>query len=129
VDTAGNASYSTIIRGYLRDTVAPNPPTGLEGTIDSNGIVRLSWNPNSEADLDGYYVYFSNQEDHFFANLTGFPLKSPAYLDTITLKSFTEEIFYRVTAIDHLGHISKFSETLLLHKPDTLAPFPPSLVG
>lgn len=128
VDTADNAAFSVKLRGYLRDTIAPEPPIGLKGTIDSLGIVRLTWDPNQEDDLEGYYVYYANQIDHQFINLTGFPVRKNSFIDTVSLKTLTEHVYYKVTAADQFNHISRFSEAIEIKRPDTIPPSPAQIV-
>lgn len=127
VDTAGNENKSFKLKTFLRDTTPPEPPVGLSGSIDTNGIVKLHWKANKEEDLDGYMVYFSNQKEYFYTNLTGHVLKDTFFTDTITLKTLSEKIYYRITAVDQFHHISKFSNILELKKPDIIAPTPPQI--
>jgi len=129
LDTAGNLNYSRIVQAAFRDTISPETPTGLSGSVDSNGIVRLHWDMGHEPDLRGYYVYMANQEDHYFTNMTPKPVLDTVWTDTITLKTFTEHIFYRVAAVDFHSHFSDWTEPLQLSKPDTLSPFPPAFVA
>lgn len=125
VDTAGNESRTLPYIAIFRDTIPPTPPTGLSGSIDSTGAVVLSWNENPESDLHGYQVYMSNQADHKYTLLTGHALPTPVYHDTITLKTLTEDIYYKVVAMDHAGAVSDFSDPIILSRPDTIAPMPP----
>lgn len=127
IDTAGNYSTSLPQIAVFRDTIAPESPKGLQGTIDSMGIVQLSWLPNSEDDLAGYHVYMSNSLSHIFVKISSNTLSSNTFEDTITLKTFTENIYYKITAIDFHSHFSEFSETINLKKPDIIPPFPPSI--
>jgi len=127
VDSAGNESKSLKLKVFLRDTLPPAPPKGLKGKIDTNGVVTLTWKANTEEDIAGYMVYFSNQRDYFYTNLTGQHIKDSTYFDTITLKTLNEYIFYRVSAVDHFRHISDFSDILELKKPDIIAPQPPHI--
>ena len=128
VDTAGNSNFSVKLRGFLRDTIAPAPPVGLKGTIDSLGVVRLTWDTNLEPDLEGYYIYYANQIDHQFINLTGYPVRNNAYIDTVTLKTLTEHVYYKVTAADQFNHISRFSEAIEIKRPDTIPPSPAQII-
>jgi len=124
-DTAGNTNVSLPIVAAFRDTISPLQPTGLKGVIDTNGMVTLQWNLGPDRDLRGYYVYVSNQADQFFTNVTPRPISDTIWRDTITLKVFTEKIYYKVAAVDFHSHFSVFSEPLELNKPDTIRPFSP----
>ncbi len=128
IDTAGNASMARAVYGNYIDSVPPSPPVGLTGTIDSNGIVTLKWNLGKEEDLLGYHVYFNNQKDHFWTNVSHNVIQDTVFIDTIRLKSLTEIINYRVTALDYNYNVSNFSDILELHKPDFVPPAAPILV-
>ncbi len=127
VDTAGNLNYTLPFLAAFRDTVAPEKPVGLSGTIDSTGVVTLIWNKGTEKDLRGYFVYMSNQADQFFTNKVQRPWTDTIWRDTITLKTFTEKIYYKISAVDFHSHFSAFSDIVELAKPDTLPPFPPHI--
>ncbi len=127
IDTAGNYNMSLPFIAAFRDTISPDSPTGLAGSIDSLGKVTLTWNKNNENDVAGYHVYMSNSPFHKFVKITHRTLSDNFWTDTITLKTFTENIYYKITAIDFHGHFSEFSKTLKLKKPDIIPPFPPSI--
>lgn len=125
VDTAGNTSYSLGGYGTPIDTIAPLPPTDLRGAIDTNGVVTVEWKQGKERDLLGYRVFFANQADHTFINLTPEPIASLAFVDTLPLKTLTKRIFYKVVAVDRNFNHSGFSAMLTLTKPDRVAPVAP----
>ena len=129
LDTAGNRSITLPRLAAFRDTIPPAIPAGITGEIDSNGVVTLQWNTNSEEDFRGYHVYRANADYHMFTMINPIPIEQPLFKDTITLKTFTEEIFYKITSVDYQGHISKFSEPVRIVKPDTVRPFPPSILN
>lgn len=125
VDTAGNTSYSLGGYGSVSDSIAPLPPTDLHGRIDTNGVVTVEWKLGKERDLFGYRVFFANQADHTFINLTPAPLESLTFTDTIPLNTLTKRIHYRVVAVDRSFNHSGFSTMLSLTKPDRVAPVAP----
>lgn len=129
VDTAGNLRNSVPVLGILPDSVAPAVPDGLAGTIDSNGVVVITWNPNRETDLQGYRVFFANQEDHEFQQLTTDITADTVFRDTLTLKTLSETIYYKVTSLDWNFNHSPFTKTLVLKKPDIVAPVPPVITA
>jgi uncharacterized protein len=122
VDTAGNASVSLAQYAMIIDSLPPAPPTGLVGKIDTTGIVTVSWKLGTEKDIKGYLVFFSNHADHEFSQLTHRPVQDTVFQDTITLKTLTKKIYYRVVAIDYNSNYSKFSEILELKRPDIIPP-------
>ena len=127
IDTAGNGTPSLVTNAIIIDSLPPAPPEGLEGSIDSNGVVTLRWDLNEERDLQGYQVYFANQEDHVFAGLTGHPLTDTVFNDTLVIKALKRDVFYYVVAVDLTSNYSQPSDTLRLVKPDVVPPAPPVL--
>lgn len=59
LDAAGNVgTLSAAVSGRLKDVTPPHPPVGVaaEGADD---FIHVTWDANSEPDLDGYLVYRS----------------------------------------------------------------------
>jgi len=107
------------------DTIPPAAPVGLKGTIDSVGVVRLEWQPNTEDDLLGYQVFMSNSgrdNDFFQAMSTTSP--HTWFTDTLPLNTLTNDIYYKVAAFDQNYNPSKLSKAIKLEKPDTIPPVP-----
>jgi uncharacterized protein len=125
VDTANNISSSTPGMGLVPDNTPPAIPTGLKGRIDKNGLVFLSWDANKEEDVKGYKVYYANAADHVFIQLTTVPDTLTNFVDSITLKTLTKDIWYKIVAVDYNNNHSEFSPAAKLRKPDIVAPAPP----
>ena len=106
----------------VNDTLPPSIPTGLKGTIDSLGIVSLTWNKNPEDDILGYKIFFANDSTDIFLPACDTFLKKTSYSDTLYLGSLTNDIFYRVSAIGGNYAMSDLSPAIKLLKPDTIAP-------
>ena len=109
----------------LEDSIPPLTPVGLSGTIDTLGIVRLFWEPNSEPDLHGYRLFKANYEENEFVQVDGPLIKTNTYNDTLELKNLHEKVFYKVLAMDHRFNPSELSKALQLKKPDVLPPVSP----
>lgn len=105
------------------DSIPPAPPTGLKGVVDSLGIVTLKWESNKEDDIFAYRVFVSNDNklNSFVAASDSF-LLSPLFLDTLPLNTLTNEIYYKVVALDFNYNHSKMSAPIKLMKPDTIPP-------
>jgi hypothetical protein len=97
----------------MRDTFSPHPPSGLEavpgGATAADRSIDLSWTPDSDADLAGYFVY--RQEVDSKGVVTGTvtrlnttPVVGPAYRDQTALAG--HRYAYRVTAVDTAGNES-----------------------
>jgi fibronectin type 3 domain-containing protein len=118
-------SSSNIVYAELIDSIPPLKPAGLAGRIDSTGKVWLTWNPNEDKDLDGYRVYRSNRPDFEFLLITPAVIKRPLYTDSVTLNTLTQQVYYRLRAIDLRQNQSEFSEVLELARPDIIPPVAP----
>jgi len=125
IDTAGNVASSRIIYGLIEDTIPPSPPVGLEGIVDSNGVVSLTWTKNPEPDILGYKIFYANADYHEFSLLTGQAIPFNNYQDTVTLKTLTRNAYYRVIAVDRRFNYSGMSEILEVKRPDTIPPTSP----
>jgi hypothetical protein len=125
VDTAGNTASSIPAMGLVPDHTPPVAPLGLKGFIDRDGHVHLSWNRNTEEDLKGYKVYFANSNEHVYSQVTIQPTSDTVYTDSITLRTLTKTIWYKVVAVDENNNHSPYSLPVSLRKPDIVPPVPP----
>jgi uncharacterized protein len=125
VDTANNISSSVPAMGLVPDVTAPAVPTGLKGIIGRNGLVTLNWIANKEDDIKGYKVYFANAPDHVFTQITSGPDSLTRFVDSITLKTLTKNIWYKIVAVDYNNNHSDYSPPVQLRKPDIVPPAPP----
>lgn len=125
IDTAGNAMPSLPRHYHFFNTEPPAAPTGLKATIDTTGHLVLTWDPSKEPDFMGYNVFFANAADHEFIQLNGEPMKSDTLIHNLRLVTLTEEIFYKVVALDEAFNPSAFSQMLRVKKPDILPPSAP----
>ncbi len=122
VDTAGNAGRSMPAYMNVDDHTPPAQPVGLAGNIDSVGRVTVHWKWGKETDLAGYKIFFSNAPDHKFTPLCKDLLVDTVFNDSITLKTLTKKIYYKVIAYDRSMNPSPASAILTLNKPDKIAP-------
>ena len=130
VDIYGGSSYSPVALAERIDSIPPAPPTGLVGQVDTIldtiTIIRITWNPNTEADLGGYHVYRSNGPNNEFSILTNSGiLTDTTYLDTIYTMAAGDLVYYKLRAHDFRGNRSEFSEMLSVERPDLMPPVPP----
>ena len=121
VDTAGNIVTSLPRYVVTPDNIAPSKPVGLKGMIDKKGVVRLSWNPGKESDIDGYRIYRANAADHIF-NPVSSTVADTVFQDTITLNTLTKNIYYKIVAADRNKNNSPYSDVLELKRPDIVPP-------
>jgi len=109
----------------LVDSIPPAIPVGMQGKVDEYGNVRISWKPNTDADIYGYRVYRAYYQSEEFALMTGEPVKDTTFTDRVELKSLNEKIHYQIMAIDRNQNQSALSAVLSLALPDKVPPMPP----
>lgn len=119
----GQITSSSFYYGHRSDTIPPATPTGLKAEIDSAGIAHISWNKNKEEDMMAYRLYFSNtgRENDYF-DVTERYYKDTFYVDTLNLNTLTNNIYYKVLAVDKSYNHSPRSKAVKAVKPDTVAP-------
>lgn len=121
----GNSRTSFPMLVQPVDSIPPAKPIGLKATIDSLGVVKLSWTPNKEKDLLGYRIYKGNTAEEEFSQLTVSPHEENTFQDKVVLKSLNSKVYYRIIAVDYRYNMSVFSETLIVKKPDIIPPASP----
>lgn len=122
VDTAGNMASSFSAYVFFEDLTLPASPAGLQGVIDTNGVVTLHWTPNPEANILGYRVYWANDIDHRFIMISTEMITDTSFVDTVSINTLSPQVFYRIAAVNtKYGH-SEFSEVLTLERPDIIPP-------
>lgn len=121
------ASFPYLVQ--LNDKEPPAPPQALAGKVDSLGYVTLQWQANSEPDLHGYQVFRSNFKNKEFIQVTRKPLKQNIFTDTIAVNTLTEDVFYKVVALDNHFNPSDYSAMLALQRPDLIPPVQPVFVS
>ncbi|QPH40159.1 fibronectin type III domain-containing protein [Pedobacter endophyticus] len=124
-DTAKNASISMAAHVAFLDSIPPSAPTALKAEIDTLGILKLSWKPSIEKDVKGYIVSYANDSTHFFTSAVKEAIPDSTFTDSLSLSTLTEDIFYRVRAVDHNDNTSKESAILKVKKPDRIPPVAP----
>lgn len=107
------------------DSIPPAKPIGLEGVIDSLGVVKLKWKPNQEKDLRGYRILKANNVDEEFVDIYHQSYVGNNYKDSVSLKMTNSKVYYRIAAEDMRFNISDPSDVLVLDKPDKIPPAAP----
>lgn len=110
------------------DSVPPAAPVVLKAVIDSLGKVTLRWKANREPDLLGYRVFRANSLYEEFTEITRHAYTDTVWHDTITLNTLTPHVYYTLLAVDRYYNASHYSDSVMLKRPDTLAPAP-AIIG
>ena len=117
---SANTLYAELV-----DSIPPHPPTNLAGTIDSTGVVRLTWNKNTDSDIGGYRVYRSNRPDFEFLLVSPYSITDTYFIDSVNINTLTKHVYYRLRAEDLRLNQSDFGEILELKRPDIIPPVAP----
>lgn len=125
IDTASNAAIHAPVYVLMKDSIPPTKPLNLNGKIDTLGNVVLSWEGYNQADLLGHQVLFANQKDHVFTVVTPGHLVLPIFYDSISIRTLTKKIYYKVVTFDKNFNRSPDSEILEITRPDIIAPVTP----
>jgi uncharacterized protein len=127
IDENDNELNSFASLGQLKDDEAPVPPTGLKCASDKTGLVTISWDPNSEEDILGYRVFFSNNPDYDYSQITKVSNIAATFQDQLPLNVLNELIYYKVIAVDYHQNYSVLSEACIMQRPDVIPPNNPIL--
>ncbi len=92
-----------------KDTFPPEPPKGLI-SVAGQDVLAISWDANTEGDLDGYHVWRREERETDFRLITPDPIKENAYNDRAVEKG--KIYVYAVTALDKDGNESQKSNTI-----------------
>ncbi|HEV2298012.1 MAG TPA: fibronectin type III domain-containing protein [Candidatus Acidoferrales bacterium] len=103
-----------------RDTFPPDAPMELVAAVVPAGggeplRVDLSWDISPEADVAGYNVYQSEEEQAAGKRMNSQPLPTPVFRDISVLAG--HRYFYRVTAVDRSGNESTPSAAVAVTLP------------
>jgi hypothetical protein len=97
---------SAVVHLKVHDIFPPAVPVGLQAVFSSVGqkpFIDLTWAPNTESDLAGYFVYRRTAGSSFGA-VSAAPVKAPAWRDNDVHPG--QKYYYAVAAIDLRGNQS-----------------------
>lgn len=126
-NTDGVGPFGTPKMVQMVDSIPPAAPVGLSAKTDTSGVVVLSWMPNEELDLFGYRVFRANSRHEEFSQITAEGVYTNSFTDTISLKTLSKKVFYKILAVDQRQNWSDFSEILEVDRPDVIPPASPRI--
>jgi hypothetical protein len=95
---------------YTYQDLAPKPPSNLTAVYDS-GLVKLTWNKNTEADFYRYRVYRDTVPNFIYDTTKIIAVVADTfYYDKLPEKYISKSYYYKLTAIDSAYHQSAASE-------------------
>lgn len=124
--TQANDTISTMpMLVQTNDTTPPMPPQELQATIDTSGIVHLSWKANTEEDFLGYKIFRSMKKGEIFAPLTGEIYFDTVFTDTLNMQLSNPTAIYTLIAFDNRYNPSEFASEVTVKKPLNIPPSKP----
>lgn len=130
VDKYGRDVNSFAAVAQLDDNTPPAPPIKLRGTILETGEMLMTWASNTEEDLAGYRVYMANRKDRAeYVQITSRPIKENFFSYLVPMNTLSEEVFFKVRALDYRQNKSEFSEIATVTRPDSIPPAAPVFVS
>ena len=131
IDFSRNEGNSGKVFMDLKDIIPPSAPLGFKSVADT-GMIKLSWKPNSEKDLKGYFIQRSlndkDNSDNKYININSDPIVETSFTQKMA-KNIKNKFVYRVVAIDSSYNFSKPSINSLAQMPDIVAPAVPVIEG
>jgi len=106
-----------------------NPPSKVRNFKAQNGKlgnqVNLSWTPNTERDLNGYYLYRGTTSGVYDSGPIFIPAGKKFYADKGSHIVDHTEYFYKIAAIDEVPNISNLSSEAKATPTDLMPPGTP----
>jgi hypothetical protein len=127
-DTAGNNVFSLPVLAVTKDTVPPVAVANLQGMIDKNGVVKLTWAPSVSDDVEGYRVFRTKSDTTEWQALLGKNLADSFFTDTMNIKINQGNIQYSIKAVDRKGNFGEYSSLVRLVVPDLNPPSQPQIL-
>jgi parallel beta-helix repeat protein len=107
-EVPNNSSFSEIVIAMTPDETHPQPPTGLTIYNATYNSLTLSWEPNMDSDIVGYYVYRSSSLTGTYSVVNSEPINDTTFVDS-SLNEATV-YYYKIKAMDDANLESLFSE-------------------
>jgi hypothetical protein len=106
------SGFSEIAIGIPMDIVAPEPPKGLTIVEITNNSIELTWEPNTEPDLEGYnvYRYTLAKPDDWGDVIGSVEAGNESYLDPSLEEATT--YYYVITTFDEVPNESNYSRVV-----------------
>ena len=127
IDVNGHSYLSSPKLFQRKDTIPPDPPTGLSGEFVTNNTLILTWTKNTEPDLLGYRMFAANQRTAEYTLVTPQLVESETYVYEIDPEFMVDSIYLKLAAGDGHDNYSDFSSVLALARPDIIPPSRPVL--
>jgi parallel beta-helix repeat protein len=107
-EVPNNSSFSKFATATTPDKIKPAAPKGLKINGITHNSISLSWDPNTDHDLEGYIVFRSLQATKNFYSIHLGLINKTQYTDKNLAENTT--YYYKLMALDDVNLESDFSE-------------------
>jgi len=121
---ASKTSYPFLVQ--LMDSIPPHKPEAPAGHVDTQYVVHLEWEPNTDNDLLGYIVFRSQSGNDEYTRLTSQYVPHSFFKDTLNKRNLNRSVYYKIAALDKRYNQSEFSNPVDIQKPDMIPPANPA---
>jgi len=122
IDENNNTSNSIVTHGHIVDMIPPGIPTNLTAEIDSSGMVLIQWDAPADDDIKGYELFYANSKNHIFTKQSIPIIQQNFYVDSVTLNTLSQELYYKVVTVDNNYNRSDDSDVFTAMRPDIIPP-------
>ena len=113
----------------LEDSLPPQLPERFTGLVKPDGRVHLHWQASPSPDVLGYRLFRANDPNEEFVMVSSQTVQDTTFLDSVTVATLTERVYYRIVAVDKRFNASDYSDVLMLKRPDIVPPVPAQLTS
>jgi len=121
----GEPTYSFPFLLQIPDSIPPEIPKGLEGYVDTFGVVQLKWNANTDNDILGYRIFRAQTAGEELVPLTDIAVLDTVFVDSVNVRNLNPKVYYAVSALDKRYNQSKMCAVVEITKPVLIKPTPP----
>ncbi|MBK7377756.1 MAG: right-handed parallel beta-helix repeat-containing protein [Ignavibacteriales bacterium] len=95
---------------YTYNDLAPRPPHNLTAVVE-DGLIKLTWNKNTEADFSHYRIYRDTVTNFIYDTTKIVGITSDTlFYDNLTITNTEKKYYYLLTAFDNQNNQSEPSE-------------------
>ncbi|MEE9372647.1 MAG: hypothetical protein V3V00_06295 [Saprospiraceae bacterium] len=125
VDKNGNISQSILTQVVVPDLIAPEPPSIINGYVDSFSFVHVEWEHSIAKDVQGYWLYWGNDTIQEMSPVNAELLTENYYTYYLDKESLSKAIYFCVRAQDDSYNRGLISEIIEVKRLDYNAPITP----
>jgi hypothetical protein len=125
VDDFGNEYRSLAEFAQLDDMTPPAIPNNLDVRKSATAQYELTWDANTELDLEGYLIYTQYPSSPNYVMVSKDILQENTFLFNYPPDLVTDAICFKISAIDNRGNESDMSDCVTVTLPDEIPPSRP----